>query len=78
MGSLFKDKMVQFGITCTGSPEAIQQIFICGEDQVFVECPDIELMKAQVDLISLYYVFHVTYPDSMLDACIHIIRLLLS
>ena len=66
VGSLFKDKMVQFRITCTGSPEVIQQIFISGEDQVFMECPDIELMKALVDLISLYYVFHVTYPDSMI------------
>ena len=66
VGSLFKDKMVQFRITCTGSPEAIQQIFISGEDQVFIKCPDIELMEALVDLISLYYIFHVTYPDSMI------------
>lgn len=63
---MFSDPTVQFKVTCVGADvDKIEQIFISGEDQVFVECPNLNLTEALVDLISCYYVFDMSYPTCM-------------
>lgn len=57
---------MEFRVLCVGCPEDIKQVFITGESRSFIECPDQDLVKALVDLLSAYYVFDVAYPKGML------------
>ena len=53
--TLFKDKLVQFRLVCLGSLNKIDQVFVAGEDQAFIECEDSDIVKGLVDLICSYY-----------------------
>ena len=58
---MFKNKHVEFVLVCIGSVKEVDQVFVCGEDQAFFET-HCDFVKALVDLICAYYVFHVKYP----------------
>ena len=45
------------------------------EDQAFVECPDTDVVKALVDLMSSYYVIDISYPDCMVGILLQDIAL---
>lgn len=63
--ALFKDKLVQLRLVCFGSLEKIDQVFVSGEDQAFLECEYSDIVKGLVDFIFSYYVFDVTCPEGM-------------
>ena len=63
---IFKDNIVQFKIVCLGTADQIKQIFLSGEDKCFCECPlEDGLSKCLVQLICMYYVYDVNYPETL-------------
>ena len=58
---MLKNKHVEFVLVCIDSVKEVDQVFVCGEDQAFFET-HCDFIKALVDLICAYYVFHVKYP----------------
>ena len=59
---MFRSKTVEFRIICSGTEDEINQIFIAGEDEAIVVCPNTELLDALLYVIGCYYVFDVAYP----------------
>ena len=59
---MFRSKTVEFRIICSGTEDEINQIFIAGEDEAIVVCPNTELLEALLYVIGCYYVFDVAYP----------------
>ena len=45
-----------------GTPDAIEQVFVAGEDDAIFECPNNSLIDSLIYLIASYYVFDVSYP----------------
>lgn len=47
-----------------GTANDAPQVFVAGEDKSFFETST-NLLEALIDLVTTYYVFDVSYPDSM-------------
>ena len=65
--TLFKDKLVQFRLVCLGSLNKIDQVFVAGEDQAFIECDDSDIVKGLVDLFILLRFVHTTKYSSYMS-----------
>ena len=61
---MFKDKLVEFKLVILGIEEDFLQAFVSGEDECISETST-NLLEALVDLISAYYVFDVSYAESI-------------
>lgn len=51
-------------MVCTETPEHIEQVFICADDDVIYECVSTCLVDALFNVITCYYVFDVGYPTA--------------
>ena len=65
---MFKDKLVEFKLVILGIEEDFLQAFASGEDECISETST-NLLEALVDLISAYYVFDVSYAESISGCC---------